>query len=186
MPAAAYGVSYVCSFQTYAADGSRKVLVEIEVGGCGAHPKGDGASAHSFGMHNNASIPIEMIESDVPVTYMGYGLVPDSGGVGRHRGGLGLTRSWRIDAENATFTAQMDRFRFRPFGLEGGGAGAPGRLVLVRDGIEQPLSAKVSNMSLRKGDIICLVTSGGGGLGQEGQRSSAARTSDLVAGYTST
>jgi N-methylhydantoinase B len=184
-PAAAYGVSYVCSFQTYAADGSRKVLVEIEVGGCGAHPKGDGASAHSFGMHNNASIPIEMIESDVPVTYMGYGLVPDSGGVGRHRGGLGLTRSWRIDAENATFTAQMDRFRFRPFGLEGGGAGAPGRLVLVRDGIEQPLGAKVSNMSLRKGDIICLVTSGGGGLGQEDQRSRAARTSDLVAGYTS-
>ena len=186
MPAAAYGVSYVCSFQTYAQDGSRKVLVEIEVGGCGAHPNGDGASAHSFGMHNNASIPIEMIESDVPVTYMGYGLVPDSGGVGRHRGGLGLTRSWRLDAERATFTAQMDRFRFRPFGLDGGGAGAPGRLLLIRDGQERPLTAKVSNMQLQKGDVIRLVTSGGGGLGQERDRSAAARIADLTAGYTST
>ncbi|MBU6378697.1 MAG: hydantoinase B/oxoprolinase family protein [Gammaproteobacteria bacterium] len=186
MPAAAYGVSYVCSFQTYAQDGSRKVLVEIEVGGCGAHPNGDGASAHSFGMHNNASIPIEMIESDVPVTYMGYGLVPDSGGVGRHRGGLGLTRSWRIDAERATFTAQMDRFRFRPFGLDGGGAGAPGCLLLIRDGQERPLPAKVSNMQLQKGDVIRMVTSGGGGLGQERDRSAAARIADLTAGYTST
>lgn len=186
MPAAAYGVSYVCSFQTYAQDGSRKVLVEIEVGGCGAHPDGDGASAHSFGMHNNASIPIEMIESDVPVTYMGYGLVPDSGGAGRHRGGLGLTRSWRIDAERATFTAQMDRFRFRPFGLDGGGAGAPGRLLLIRDGQERPLPSKVSNMQLQKGDVIRLVTSGGGGLGQERDRSATARIADLTAGYTST
>ena len=184
MPAAAYGVSYVCSFQTYARDGSRKVLVEIEVGGCGAHPKGDGASAHSFGMHNNASIPIEMIESDVPVTYMGYGLVADSGGDGWHRGGLGLTRSWRIDADRASFTAQMDRFRFRPFGLHGGEAGAPGQLVLVRDGIEQPLNAKVSNMRLHKGDIIRLITSGGGGLGSPSERSAAARAVDRVAGYT--
>jgi N-methylhydantoinase B len=184
MPAASYGVSYVCSFQTHADDGSRKVLVEIEVGGCGAHPKGDGASAHSFGMHNNASIPIEMIESDVPVTYMGYGLVANSGGEGRHRGGLGLTRSWRIDAESATFTAQMDRFRFRPFGLDGGAAGAPGRLMLVRDGQEQPLNAKVSNMRLQKGDIIRLVTSGGGGFGSALERSATARGADRAAGYT--
>jgi N-methylhydantoinase B len=184
MPAAAYGVSYVCSFQTTAGDGSRKVLVEIEVGGCGAHPNGDGASAHSFGMHNNASIPIEMIESDVPITYMGYGLVPDSGGAGRHRGGLGLTRSWRIDSESATFTAQMDRFRFRPFGLGGGGAGAPGRLLLIRDGQEQSLNAKVSNMRLQKGDIIRLVTSGGGGLGLDGERTGTARAADLAGGYT--
>ena len=65
LPAAYYAVSYVCSFQTMEASGARKVLVEIEVGGCGAHPDGDGASAHSFGMHNNASIPIEMIESSI-------------------------------------------------------------------------------------------------------------------------
>ena len=184
IPAAYYAVSYVCAFQTQQSNGERKVLVEIEVGGCGAHPGGDGASAHSFGMHNNASIPMEMIESDVPLTFLGYGLVPGSGGNGRHRGGLGLTRSWRIDSDSATFTAQMDRFRFRPFGLAGGEAGAGGALSLIRDGREQPLHSKVANMRLQKGDIIRLVTSGGGGLGHGAERSQAAQARDTELGYT--
>ncbi len=183
MPAAYYAVSYVCSFQTQNADGRRKVLVEIEVGGCGAHPNGDGASAHSFGMHNNASIPIEMIESDTPVTYLEYGLVPGSGGAGRHRGGLGLTRVWRIDSDTASFTAQMDRFRFTPFGLHGGGHGARGHLVLQRDGKDQALHSKVSNMRLKKGDVVRLITSGGGGLGPPRERDASALAADRRAGY---
>ena len=109
IPAAYYAVSYVCSFQTVNAD-ARKVLVEIEVGGCGGHPVQDGASAYSFGMHNNASIPIEMIESDTPLTITGYGLLPDTGGAGVHRGGLGLFREWRIESERATFTARWIAF----------------------------------------------------------------------------
>jgi N-methylhydantoinase B len=183
MPAAYYAVSYVCSFQTRMANGQRKVLVEIEVGGCGAHPKGDGANALSFGMHNNAAIPIEMIESDVPITYLGYGLVPDSGGKGRQRGGLGLTRSWRIDADAATFTAQMDRFRFTPFGLMGGGAGAAGRLTLTRDGATRDLASKVANMPLMKGDVVRLVTSGGGGFGPPAERKPEALRQDREQGY---
>ncbi len=184
MPAAAYGVSYVCSFQTHASDGTRNVLVEIEVGGCGAHPDGDGASAHSFGMHNNASIPIEMIESDMPVTYHGLRAGAGSGGAGRHRGGLGLTRSWRIDADTATFTAQMDRFRFRPFGLHGGGPGAPGRLVFDarRQGAARCIP-RSRTCAFSKGDIIRLVTSGGGGLGPAHERSAASRAADRAAGY---
>jgi len=183
LPAAYYAVSYVCSFQTTEASGARKVLVEIEVGGCGAHPNGDGASAHSFGMHNNASIPIEMIESSMPVTMVEYGLAPGTGGDGRHRGGLGLRRAWRIDSPSATFTAQMDRFRFRPFGLNGGEAGAAGHLELVRDGDAQALHSKISNMPLRKGDVIRLVTSGGGGLGPPCERQESARRRDREQGY---
>ena len=183
LPAAYYAVSYVCSFQTLAADGTRKVLVEIEVGGCGAHPLGDGASAQSFGMHNNAAIPMELIESDTPVTFLGYGLVPGSGGRGRHRGGLGLTRSWRIDSESAVFTAQMDRFHFRPFGLAGGEPGGAGRLTLIRAGNEQVLHSKVANMELRKGDVIRLETSGGGGYGFPDQRTERAQTTDMREGY---
>jgi N-methylhydantoinase B len=183
MPAAYYGVSYVCSFQTRADDGARKVLVEIEVGGCGAHPDGDGASAHAFGMHNNASIPVEMIEADTPVTIVRYGLADGTGGEGRHRGGLGLVRAWRIDATEATFTAQMDRFVHTPFGLHGGGAGAAGKLSLVRDGVETQLTAKVANASLKRGDIVVLQTSGGGGLGPAHERASGAQELDTRLGY---
>jgi N-methylhydantoinase B len=183
MPAAYYACSYVCAFQTHAQDGSRKVLVEIEVGGCGAHPLGDGANAQSFGMHNNAAIPMEMIESDTPVTFMGYGLVPGSGGRGQQRGGLGLTRSWRIDASSATFTGQMDRFRCRPFGLHGGEPGGAGRLTLIREGVETPLHSKVANMRLTKGDIIRLQTSGGGGIGPANARTTSAQEQDRKRGY---
>jgi N-methylhydantoinase B len=183
LPAAYYAVSYVCSFQTMEASGARKVLVEIEVGGCGAHPNGDGASAHSFGMHNNASIPVEMIESSMPITMVEYGLAPGTGGDGRHRGGLGLRRAWRIDSEAASFTGQMDRFRFRPFGLDGGEPGAAGQLELVRDGKAQALHSKISNMPLRKGDVIRLVTSGGGGLGPPAERQQSARRRDREQGY---
>jgi N-methylhydantoinase B len=184
MPAAYYAVSYVCAFQTIATGGPRKVLVEIEVGGCGAHPKGDGTSAHSFGMHNNAAIPIEMIESDTPITIMHYGLVPGTGGEGKHRGGLGLTRSWRIDSDAATFTAQMDRFRIRPFGLAGGGPGSAGSLTLVRGGDEEALHSKVANMRLRSGDIIRLETSGGGGFGPLCERREQDTARDAAMGYT--
>jgi len=185
IPAAYYGVSYVCSFQTVAADNSRRVLVEIEVGGCGGHPAGDGASAYSFGMHNNASIPMEMIESEMPLSFTRYGLLPDTGGAGKHRGGLGLVREWRVDAERATFTAQMDRFRYRPYGLQGGKPGAAGRLTLIRDGKEIPLHSKVGNMPLQKGDIIRLETSGGGGYGDPKQRSREAVHRDVEQGYVS-
>jgi len=184
LPAAYYAVSYVCSFQTREESGARQVLVEIEVGGCGGHPDGDGTSAHSFGMHNNASIPIEMIESGIPITMMEYGLAPGTGGDGRYRGGLGLRRSWRIDSEAASFTGQMDRFRFRPFGLDGGEPGAAGQLELVRDGKAQALHSKFSNMPLRKGDVIRLVTSGGGGLGSPADREPSARRRDREQGYS--
>jgi N-methylhydantoinase B len=183
IPAAYYGVSYVCSFQTVGQNGARKVLVEIEVGGCGGHPLQDGASAFSFGMHNNASIPIEMIESDMPLTITAYGLLPDSGGAGAHRGGLGLYREWRVDSERATFTGQMDRFRFRPYGLAGGGPGAAGRLTLIRNSKKVPLHSKVGNMPLRKGDIIRLETSGGGGHGDPKARPRDALSIDIEQGF---
>lgn len=185
LPAAYYGVSYVCSFQTIAKEGTRRVLVEIEVGGGGGHPAQDGASAFSFGMHNNASIPIEMIESEMPLTITAYGLLPDTGGAGRQRGGLGLTREWRIDAERATFTAQMDRFRFRPYGLKGGHPGAAGRLTLLREGRAVALRSKVGNMPLRRGDVIRLETSGGGGHGDPAARPRELVARDVSHGYVS-
>ena len=165
IPAAYYGVSYVCSFQTVAEVGERAVLVEIEVGGGGAHPQGDGLSAHSHGMHNNANIPVEMIESELPLTVMQYALLPGTGGAGRYRGGEGLVREWRVDCPAAVFTANLERFKGRPYGLAGGEPGSAGRLTLVRDGVATALPSKVGNVRLQRGDLVRLETSGGGGYG---------------------
>ncbi|SHI33636.1 N-methylhydantoinase B [Roseomonas rosea] len=183
VPAAYYGVSYVCSFQTIGEDGERGVLVEIEVGGSGAYADGDGLSAYTFGMHNNSNIPAEMIESEMPLTVVGYGLVPGSGGAGRHRGGLGLFREWRIDSPEAIFTANLERFKHRPYGLEGGEPGREGRLFIIRDGEREAMGSKVNNLRLKRGDIVRLETSGGGGYGDPATRTAEARARDAALGY---
>jgi N-methylhydantoinase B len=185
MPAAYYAVSYVVTFQTIDPKLGRKVLVEIEIGGCGGLSYSDGASAHSFGMHNNANIPMEMIESDMPLTFLGYGLLTDSGGAGRHRGGLGLWREWRIDCPVAQLSTNLDRFKFRPFGLHGGEPAALSALYLVREGVRQALPSKVTNMMVKKGDIVRLETSGGGGFGDPKARDPALIQRDVRHGYVS-
>jgi N-methylhydantoinase B/oxoprolinase/acetone carboxylase alpha subunit len=185
MPAAYYAVSYVVTFQTIDPQLGRKVLVEIEIGGCGGLPYSDGASAMSFGMHNNANIPIEMIESDMPLTFLGYGLLPDSGGAGRHRGGLGLWREWRIDCPAAQLSTNLDRFKLPPFGLDGGSPASLSTLTLIRDGQRQALPSKVTNLMLRKGDVVRLETSGGGGFGRPQTRARELIERDLLQGYVS-
>jgi N-methylhydantoinase B len=185
MPAAYYAVSYVVTFQTIDPTLGRKVLVEIEIGGCGGLPYADGASAHSFGMHNNANIPMEMIESDMPLTFLGYGLLPDSGGAGRHRGGLGLWREWRVDSLVAQLSTNLDRFKFPPFGLDGGLPASLSTLTLVRDGVRQALPSKVTNLMLRKGDVVRLETSGGGGFGRPQTRARELVERDVLQGYIS-
>jgi N-methylhydantoinase B len=186
MPAAYYAVSYVVTFQTIDPELGRKVLVEIEIGGCGGLPNADGSSAHSFGMHNNANIPMEMIESDMPLTFLGYGLLPDSGGAGRQRGGLGLWREWRIDCPAAQLSTNLDRFKFAPFGLDGGEPAALSALYLTRDGVRQALPSKVTNLMVRKGDIVRLETSGGGGFGAARTRARELVERDVRLGYVST
>ena len=185
IPAAYYGVSYVCTFQSIDQSGERRVLVEIEIGGGGGHPREDGANAYSLGMHNNANIPVETIESDRHISIPRYGLIPDSGGAGRYRGGLGLFREWRVDCAEALFTASLERFKFRPYGLAGGGAAMPGKLTLIRGGERQALPSKVNNLPLRQGDIIRLETSGGGGFGSPAERPKSEVEQDVRLGYLS-
>jgi len=185
VPAAYYAQSYVITLQTIDPERDRQVLVEIEVGGCGALADSDGASALAFGMHNNSNIPIEMIEQELPLTFLGYGLRPDSGGAGRKRGGLGLWREWRIECAHAQLTTNLDRFRFPPFGLAGGEPGALSALYLVRDGERRALASKITNMMLRRGDVIRLETSGGGGYGTAAARTREEVARDLRLGYIS-
>lgn len=181
IPAAYYGNSYVTTFQTVAQ--TREVLVEIEIGGSGGHPSKDGVNAFASGMHNNSNIPIEMIEAQLPLTVLRYGLRDGSGGEGQFRGGLGLAREWRVDSPRCFFTSNMDRFDHAPYGLAGGGAAQVGALVLRRDGVETPIPPKTDNLPLRKGDVVRLETSGGGGFGPAAQRSPAAKAHDEAMGY---
>ena len=187
IPAAYYGVSYVYAFNAFKEDGSRSVYFDLECGGWGAHPEEDGASGFSCGFHNIANAPMELIENDYPITFQRYGLVPDSGGAGKTRGGLGLERSFRVDSPEGTFTCNFDRFRTPPYGLDGGAPGALGRMTLTRVDASAvtDLGSKVSGLPVSKGDVLSLRTSGGGGYGDPSARDTNARQADLQDGYVS-
>jgi N-methylhydantoinase B len=187
IPAAYYGVSYVYAFNAFKEDGRRSVYFDLECGGWGAHPEEDGASGFSCGFHNIANAPMQLIENDYPLTFQRYRFVPDSGGAGKTRGGLGLERSFRIDSPEGTFSCNFDRFRTPPYGLDGGAPGALGRMTLTRAGANAAtdLSSKVSGLPVSKGDVLSLRTSGGGGYGDPGARDANARQADLQGGYVS-
>ena len=187
IPAAYYGVSYAYALGSRRADGRRQVYFDLECGGWGGHPDADGAAAFSCGFHNIASSPVEMIEATYPVRFLRYGLAPDTGGAGYRRGGLGLERSFQLTAPDGNFAANLDRFKFAPYGLEGGGPGAVGRLELKRAGAGdwQSLPSKVAGLPLVEGDAIRLVTSGGGGWGGAERREPELIRADLADGYVS-
>ena len=184
IPAAYYGVSYVCMLESTLADGSKRIYFDSEVGGWGGEPGSDGANAFSCGLHNIASVPVEMLESAHPLLFTTYALRANSAGAGRRRGGLGLVREWQLTAPEGTFAATFDRFTIRPYGMRGGEPGAAGRLLLTRaDGTQSDLRSKLSDLTLRRGDTIRIETSGGGGYGPPGERDAAAVAADLAGGY---
>lgn len=186
VPAAYYGVSYAYALNCFLADGRRQVYFDLECGGWGAHPEEDGASGFSCGFHNIANAPIEMLENTLPLTFTEYGLVPDTGGKGRTRGGLGLARGFRLDAPQGVFAANLERFKFAPYGLAGGAAGQPGRLTLTRKGetAAVDLPSKLVDLKVSRGDVLRLQTAGGGGYGAPAERPAAAVARDRAEGYT--
>ncbi len=186
IPAAYYAISYVYALQTTNPAGKRQVYFDIEVGGWGGHARGDGASALSCGLHNNTNAPIEMVEAKYPVTFTKYGLIPDSGGAGQFRGGLGLVREWRLDAAQGTLSTNFERFRHAPYGIQGGEPGSLSRTTVTRaDGSQLSLRSKVSGIPLTAGDIVTIETSGGGGFGDPQKRDPQRLAKDLTDGMVS-
>lgn len=183
IPAAYYAISYVYALQTTNPKGKRQVYFDIEVGGWGGHARGDGASALSCGLHNNTNAPIEMVEAKYPVTFTRYGLIPDSGGAGEFRGGLGLVREWRLDAAEGSLSTNFERFRHAPYGIGGGEPGSLSRTTVTRaDGSKLSLQSKVSGIPLKAGDTVTIETSGGGGFGDPAQRDPKRLAKDLADG----
>jgi N-methylhydantoinase B len=112
-----------------------------------------------------------------------YGLIPDSGGGGAFRGGLGVRRAYRV-LQPAIASIMGERCRFRPYGLFGGDAGRAGRVqILAAAGnVRRALRGK-DVAELRVGEILVVESAGGGGYGRPEERSAAAREADLLDGY---
>ncbi len=184
IPAAYYGMSnvHILSGDGEEGDGQGWIFFDIEVGGWGARPTKDGPDCYSQGIHNLANTPIEMVEASYPLRYRRYELLADSGGAGEFRGGLGVARDIEFLDRTGLLNTQFDKFKVAPFGLQGGGPGACGKLTLKENGQQVSLASKTVNQDLKHGDVLEMETQGGGGFGEPGRREPAHIRRDLREG----
>ncbi len=163
------------------------LLLSYEYGGVGARRGSDGPSATgAFFLGGRNVVPqIEPLEARLPLIFESQRLVPDSGGAGRWRGGLGVETRIRL-LDDADLAVRSERVRFAPRGREGGADGLAGtQYARSPEAATRPIPAKIANLRLRRGDTFVLTTSGGGGLGDPRERDPDALARDVAEGYVS-
>jgi N-methylhydantoinase B len=133
--------------------------------------------------HNS---PNEQAEFKFPIVVERYALVPDSGGAGRYRGGLGVERVVRARG-HMMVNNQSERAHCLPWGLDGGRDGT-GNAVEIRIGgrwkTDFP-NAKVLVAQLEAGDAFKIRSGGGGGYGDPLERPVERVREDVQQGYVS-
>ena len=162
-----------------------RVYLEIYGGGFGGGPRRDGCDAVDSPLSNCTNTPVEATDMDFEhFRVIGYGLLPDTGGPGKFRGGLGLFRRFLILKDGTNFATYTDRVRLAPYGLFGGGDGSRTRIEIERDGKVIKVRSK-DRVDLRAGDILTLYSSGGGGYGPASERDPGLVAHDLAEGFVS-
>lgn len=163
-------------------DGRPFFLYEPHGGGEGAAGHRDGTNGVRVHMSNVMNTPTEIIEAEFPIEVLFHELRPGSAGAGRHRGGLGFRRAYRVLCPEAQLTTMTERCRVPPWGLFGGEPGLPYRLTLEREGERRPVPGKAT-VPLRRGDVLLVETCGGGGFGPAAERDPALVEADRREGY---
>ncbi len=150
-------------------------------GGTGARPTKDGLSATAFpsGVYGTST---EIAETTAPVRYLRRELIPDSGGAGRHRGGLGQ----RIEMESSEgadilLLAGVERTKFPARGRAGGLNGAVGRIELRSGAVLRSKGEQV----IPAGDVLIWQSPGGAGYGDPLERDLEAVARDVRQGLVS-
>jgi N-methylhydantoinase B len=162
------------------------VYPESMGGGAGAFSDRDGMDAIHVHTVNSTNLPAEALELEYPLLLEEYSLVPDSGGAGRHRGGLGMARQLRIRADDTIFSARSDAHLVAAPGIFGGLPSSLSRITLNPGCSDaEVLHSKVAGLVLKAGDVVRIETLGGGGYGAPSERPIALLATDLREGKVS-
>ncbi len=146
-------------------NGRWTTLYEVHGGGEGARHDRDGMPVVRPHMSNVMNTPAEVIEANYPILIERQALRRGSGGAGRHRGGDGQVRVYRVLAPEMWLTTMVERCSIPPFGLQGGACGEGFRITLQRASGETQRLAGKTHVRLEQGDRVIMETSGGGGYG---------------------
>lgn len=165
MPAANSGMSYVIAFSGKDATGTPFLSTEIVAGGAGGGPHADGAPGISTDVGNAMNISAESLESMVPMRLVSAGVRAGSGGPGQFRGGDGVRRVYEALTDGIAASIRGERFSRVAKGARGGGSPKGSAATVIRaDGARVELTAR-SAVTLNKGDILIIESSGGAGYG---------------------
>ena len=161
-------------------------VVQPICGGSGGRPMADGIDGMDFSVGYLRNVPAETLETDMPILVEQYGLRPDSGGPGRHRGGMGIELTIRVFAPDTVMTARgMERMQFRPWGRLGGLPGRPGTAVKNRGTAGATPTGRIDELLLQPGDTMTFLSQGGGGYGDPHARDPMRVLSDVRRGLVS-
>jgi N-methylhydantoinase B len=188
MPAAPAGSSSIVNVATTDNRTHRSVLAAVNpiVGGAGGMPHRDGTNGSGADAAYLKNTPVEITEAEVPIQILRYGLLPDSGGAGRWRGGLATAMDFRVSAPHTRITARnRDRSRFRAWGILGGAPGAPSDFILNPGGNRERVLGNTDTVTMEPGDVIHIHSPGGGGRGDPLDREPERVALDVQRGYVS-
>jgi N-methylhydantoinase B len=176
------------SLAGWRAHGRRWVMFCFFGGGLGGNPEGDGLNHGNNPISTAIIPPVEILEALYPIMFTQWALRPDSGGAGRHRGGLGAIYEIEALAEDGAEVFLLgERGKYPPFGVNGGQPAALNRFVhdSERGEVTPPLVSKVTDVRIGRGRRVRLETPGGGGFGDPATREPERVVRDVRLGYVS-
>ncbi len=163
--------------------------------GWGGRATKDGNDGQCIPNGNCAIAPIEVLETRYPILHREFALYVGSGGAGRNRGGLGYTREIEIRSEELRVSGFIERNIIEPEGFFGGQPGKTSAFLVkvenrdsyqtMKEAFSTKCDGKFSDIYMHQGDIIRLVTSGGGGYGDPLERDFERIERDIAEQYIS-
>jgi N-methylhydantoinase B len=188
VPAAGSGAAAVVMVSVPDLEGGGRQVAALEPlqGGGGATAGADGVDGTDSMAGFLRNTPIESVEANLPVLIERYELIADSAGPGRHRGGWGTRLDFRILRPDSIVTAQgMERCRFEPWGLAGGGAAGRWTALTNPGASRERVIGQIDVLRCDPGDVISVLTCGGGGYGDPILRDAGQVVADCRAGLLS-
>ncbi|WP_372619798.1 hydantoinase B/oxoprolinase family protein [Falsiroseomonas sp.] len=185
MPAAPAGSSTIVNLAAEDPRTGRRAIAAVApiVGGGGGMPHRDGTDGSGADAAYLKNSPVEVTEAEAPIRVLRYGLMPETGGAGETRGGLATVLEFTTDAPEARVTARnRDRSIFRAWGILGGLPGAPSTFHLNPETDRERDLRNTDLVQLAPGDVLRIVSPGGGGRGDPFRRDPARVLRDVRAG----
>ncbi len=166
--------------------GKQRLFSYIETygGGQGAMFCKDGMSGVHTHMTNTRNAPVEALEIAYPFLVKHYGLVENSEGAGKYRGGLGMTRHIRFLGDSATLTCSTDRHLKGPWGVFDGREASGSKCFIKNSEKIRELPSKVTT-TINHNEEVILITPGGGGWEDPYERDVSMVLEDVKEGFIS-